>query len=102
MDPGVVFMPWLRSCQFLTCDIILYVLKLLSGLCLVDSVVKKACSTQVETNQGHLYAHCTATHSASRAYHSALAQVVLPAYIIAPVKIHAELEKVLLIHVTVC
>ena len=40
-------------------------------------------------------------YSASRAYHSALAQVVLPAYFIAPVKIHTELEKVLLIHVTV-
>ena len=44
----------------------------------------------------------TCIYSASRAYHSALAQVVPPAYIIAPVKIHAELEKVLLIHVTVC
>ena len=40
-------------------------------------------------------------YSASRAYHSALAQVVLPAYFIVPVKIHTELEKVLLIHVTV-
>ena len=40
-------------------------------------------------------------YSASRAYHSALAQVVLPAYFIAPFKIHTELEKVLLIHVTV-
>ena len=40
-------------------------------------------------------------YSASRAYHSALAQVVLPAYFIAPVKIHTQLEKVLLIHVTV-
>ena len=40
-------------------------------------------------------------YSASRAYHSELAQVVLPAYFIAPVKIHTELEKVLLIHVTV-
>ena len=52
-----------------------------------------------------IYMH-TACHiymySASRAYHSALAQVVLPAYFIAPVKIHTELEKVLLIHVTVC
>ena len=47
---------------------------------------KKACSTQAETNQRHLYVLC----SASRAYHSALAQVVLPA------------ELVLLIRVTVC
>ncbi len=90
MDPGLIFMPWL-----------------LSGLCLVDSEAKKACSTQAETNQRRLYApalHCyTYMYSASRAYHSALAiaQVVLPAYIIAPVKIHAELENVLLIHVTV-
>ena len=38
-------------------------------LCLVDSEVKKACSTQAETNQRHLYAYM---HSASRAYHSAL------------------------------
>jgi len=30
-------------------------------------------------------------YSASRAYHSALAQVVLPTYIMAPTKIHAEL-----------
>ena len=35
----------------------------LSGLCLVDLIAKKACSTQAETNQGHLYAHCTATHT---------------------------------------
>ena len=69
----------------------------------MDSEAKKACSTQAETNQRHLYAHCyTYMYSASRAYHSALAQVVLPAYIIAPVKIHAELVRVLLIHVTVC
>ena len=71
-------------------------LKLLSGLSSVDSEAKKACSKQAETNQRHLYAHCTACYmymySASRAYHSALAQVVLP----------AELEKVLLIYVTVC
>ena len=38
-------------------------------LYLVDSEVKKACSTQAETNQRHLYAYM---HSASRAYHSAL------------------------------
>ena len=47
--------------------------KLLSGLCLVDSEVKKACSTQAEMNQRHLYAHCyTCMYSASRAHHSAL------------------------------
>ena len=72
----------------------------------MDSEAKKACSTQAEANQRHLYAHCmhcyTYIYAASRAYHSALAQVVLPAYIIAPVKLHAELEKVSLIHVTVC
>ena len=97
-------MPWLRSCQFLTW---VRLLKLLSGLCLVDLEAKKACSTQAETNQRNLICtlHCcgyTYMYSASHAYHCALAQVVLPAYIIAPVKIHAELEKVLLIHVTVC
>ena len=72
----------------------------------MDSEAKKACSTQAETNQGDLSIctlHCYIyMYSASRAYHSALAQVVLPAYIISPVEIHAELEKVLLIHVTVC
>ena len=50
---------------------------LLSGLCLVDSEAKKACSTQAETNQRHLYAHCHCytymyMYSASHAYHSAL------------------------------
>ena len=70
----------------------------------MDSEAKKTCSTQTETNQTSICTlHCyTYMYSASHAYHSALAQVVLPAYIIAPVKIHAELEKVLLIHVTVC
>ena len=74
----------------------------------MDSEAKKACSTQAETNQRRLYAHCTATYTCTPLHdvhinsHSALAQVVLPAYIIAPLKIHAELEKVLLIHVTVC
>ena len=29
----------------------------------MDSEAKKACSTQAETNQRHLYAHCTATHT---------------------------------------
>ena len=68
----------------------------------MDSEAKKACSTQAETNQRH--AHCTqcCMYMYSASYHSALAQVLLPAYIIAPVKIHAELEKVLLIPVTVC
>ena len=68
----------------------------------MDSEAKKTCSTQAEANQRNLYAHYTYMYSASHAYHSALAQVVLPAYITAPVKIHAELEKVLLIQVTVC
>ena len=62
----------------------------------MDSEAKKAWSTQTETNQRHLYA----LYTTSRAYHSALAQVVLPPYFIAPVKIHTELEKVSLIHVT--
>ena len=45
-----------------------------------------------------------AVYSALRAYHSALVRVMflLPAYFIAPRKIHTELEKVLLIHATVC
>ena len=75
----------------------------------MDSEAKKACSTQAETNQRHLYAHCTATYTSTVActlhqVHITVhySQVVLPAYIIAPVKIHAELEKVLLIHVTLC
>ena len=65
----------------------------------MDSEVKKACSTQDETNQRH----CTATHTCTlhHVHITALAKVVLPAYLIAPVKIHTELEKVLLIHVTV-
>ena len=42
---------------------VIYVLKLLSGLCLVDSEAKKPCPTQAETNQRYLYAHCTATHT---------------------------------------
>ena len=58
-----------------------------------------------ETNKRHLYAyaHCY-MYSASRVYHSALAPVVflLPAYFIPALKIHTELEKALLVHVTVC
>ena len=50
-------MPWLCSCQFLTW---VRLLKLLSGLCLVDLEAKKACSTRAETNHRNLYAHCTA------------------------------------------
>ena len=47
------------------------------------------------------YTHCY-MYSASHAYHSALAQVVLlPAHFIALLNIHTELEKVLLIHGTV-
>ena len=58
--------------------------------------IKKACSTQAETNHKHRYAHCyTYMYSASRAYHSALV-----------IQYHSTcenpLEKVLLIHVTVC
>ena len=68
----------------------------------MDSEAKKACpGTSICTLYCYIIIYM---YSASRTYHSerALAQVVLPAYIIAPVKIHAELEKVLLIHVTVC
>jgi len=59
---GLLFMPWLRGCQFLTCGRLWYVLKLLSGLCLVDSEAKKACSTQAETNQRHIYMHTALLH----------------------------------------
>ena len=64
-DPGPAF-----DCE--------YVLKLLSGLCLVDSEAKKVCSTQVETNHRHLYAHCTQCYMYMYCalYHSALAQVL--------------------------
>jgi len=58
-----------------------------------------------EINQRHLYAYALCyMYFASRTYHNALAPVafLLPAYFIAPLKIHTELEKVLLVHVTVC
>ena len=58
----------------------------------MDSEAKKACSTQAETNQRRLYVllhnyTCTLHHVHISAL---LAQVVLPTYIIAPVKIHVE------------
>ena len=71
----------------------------------MDSKATKACSTLKQTRDICMHIH-TATCTASHAYHSALAQVVflLPAYFIAPLKIHTELEKVLMVHVhvTVC
>ena len=73
--------------------------------CLVDSEAKKACSTLKRTRDIYMHTACYIyTYSASCTYHSALAQVVLPAYFIAPVEIHTELKKGLLIHVhvTVC
>ena len=61
----------------------------LSGLCLVDSEAKKAGSTQADTNQRRLLRHCYIIHVLCITRISqctVLAQVVLPAYIIALVK----------------
>ena len=64
----------------------------------MDSEAKKACSTQADTNQRRLYAlalhcfiHVLCTTCISQC--TVLAQVVLPAYIIAPVKtLHYQLH----------
>ena len=69
----------------------------------MNSEAMKACPTLKPIRDIYMHMHTAIyMYSASRAYHSALAPVVflLPAYFIAPLKIHTELEKALLVHVT--